>query len=356
MQRQASTSRLTAVCASACTATRRPAAELALPARTRRPYSSPARTAGGAAPRSALARPSLPSPAQPRTERRALHRRRPLTYDLDQDLGSFMSSRTLKMLAVDFQDGLLHRLNDQVRGTPLENATVFSTVTRTAGDRNQILAFNLASEALNNNFFLHHFTSEERSKERTPALDTALAAQFGDFTAFKNKFSSAAMGMHGTGYIWLVIDGVDQMGILATYGSGTVLVQGAEQRGYFHEILGESVARGTAVEAPPSDTAAGPAVASSASATNARPTRPGERAFSTSARQQYELAGGLEVTKLGRVGSELAPLLCLSVHERSWLFDHGVWGKEDYIRQYWDHIDWQAVSASYSRIARQGMR
>ena len=52
-----------------------------------------------------------------RVRSRALHERRPLSYPVEQGLGSFLPAHTLKMLAEDYQQGLLDRLNDHIRGT-----------------------------------------------------------------------------------------------------------------------------------------------------------------------------------------------------------------------------------------------
>lgn len=52
----------------------------------------------------------------PRWSTRNLHAPRPLPYPIDQGLGNFLPPAALKTLAVEYQEGLLERLNDQVRG------------------------------------------------------------------------------------------------------------------------------------------------------------------------------------------------------------------------------------------------
>jgi hypothetical protein len=105
---------------------------------------------------------------------RHLHVRRPLGYPIEDGLGAFLPPPALKMLAVDYQDGLLQRLNDEVQGmyslhlccpadvtgplnttgTAEETKSVAQTVIDTAQERSKSLAFRYASEALNNSFFL----------------------------------------------------------------------------------------------------------------------------------------------------------------------------------------------------------
>lgn len=40
---------------------------------------------------------------------------------------------------------------------------------------------------------------------------------------------------------------------------------------------------------------------------------------------------------------EVNPLLCLSVQEHAWLLDHGIWGKEAYIKHFWSFVNWARV-------------
>lgn len=53
------------------------------------------------------------------TPRRNLHTRTPLPYDIDNGLGDFLTPQALRMIAIDYQQGLLDRLNEQVAGVCL---------------------------------------------------------------------------------------------------------------------------------------------------------------------------------------------------------------------------------------------
>lgn len=52
----------------------------------------------------------------PRWSTRRLHLRSPLKYRIDEGLGEFLPPPALKTVAVDYQQGLLQRLNEEVRG------------------------------------------------------------------------------------------------------------------------------------------------------------------------------------------------------------------------------------------------
>ena len=103
-----------------------------------------------------------------------MHKLRPPPYPVEEGLGEFMPPDALRQVAVEYQTGLLQHLNDLVRGmhsymaavtsayslwsvyqdTEYENMSVLQTVISTAQDRELVLTFNYASQALNNSFFL----------------------------------------------------------------------------------------------------------------------------------------------------------------------------------------------------------
>lgn len=84
---------------------------------------------------------------------RRLHTVLPLKPALAEGAAPFLSKAAVRVVAEDWQAGLLERLNDEVRNTDLETASVASTVAQTRGDRYMAQSFNLASLALNNSFF-----------------------------------------------------------------------------------------------------------------------------------------------------------------------------------------------------------
>jgi Fe-Mn family superoxide dismutase len=47
-----------------------------------------------------------------------IHVRVPLPYKIEDGLGDFLSPAALRVVAVDYQQGLLDRLNEQIKGAP----------------------------------------------------------------------------------------------------------------------------------------------------------------------------------------------------------------------------------------------
>lgn len=109
------------------------------------------------------------------TARRCLHVRRALPYAVEDGLAPLFTPEALQTIGVEYQQGLLDRLNEEIRGkwciagvlcaindrtsrvgTAHVNKTVAQIVIDTAPAPTETLTFNYASEALNNDFFLHH--------------------------------------------------------------------------------------------------------------------------------------------------------------------------------------------------------
>ncbi|KAI0288238.1 hypothetical protein BC826DRAFT_1166307 [Russula brevipes] len=292
-------------------------------------------------------------------------------------MGDFFSPAALRVIAEDYQQGLLDRLNEQIKGAP---AVFFSQtqphvcgcrhqprkpecrqiVISTAPHESQTLAFNYASLALNNSFFLHHLvieTANADSRNHEAALDEkypylnpeqmtlggVIASQMGSLQDLKTYVTAAATGMlSSNGFVWLVTDSTGNLGVLATYGAGTLLV--GERLQTFSpsstELGGTYVPAENLTAASPEQ----PEAPASGLAPPPLRTEPpaGVRAFSTSALVRSTVGGGVGRpanvwsdaasaglrTGRGGLGQTLFPLFCVSVHEHAWMAGgYGVWGR-----------------------------
>lgn len=171
------------------------------------------------------------------------------------------------------------------------------------------------------------------------------------------------MGMSSSGWIWVAVDGRATMGVIPTFGPGTILVR---SRGRVlrtgDTVLGESYP--TPSKRPPSHQSTSPSATSGTSAT--QPTR----SFHTSARAQSiygsekpvglygrdtdgeAFEGEVPTADFDKVGTHLFPLFCLSVHEHAWLTaGYGIWGKEEYLKRFWTVLDWKKVSDAFLDFA-----
>ncbi|CEH18245.1 Manganese superoxide dismutase [Ceraceosorus bombacis] len=218
-------------------------------------------------------------------------------------------------------------------GTDLEDRSIVDTVIATARDPHRILIFNAASHALNNAFFINGLRPKPLEglsinewadippfKPKGQLLD-AITKEYDSLPAFKDAFSATADGMSGSGYVWLVRDAYRNLGIVPTYGAGTVMVQNRIQRGaHIEGSTPPSVPQGEEQPAGPSS-------------------------------NLDSRMGG--TTRVQRTGEELYPLFCISIHEHTWLPDYGMEGKDEYLARFWEVLDWERVGQLYDAYNRQ---
>ncbi|GAA6063328.1 hypothetical protein JCM10212_003914 [Sporobolomyces blumeae] len=337
--------------------------------------------------RATLLRPTLASSWAP--SRRFVHHRVPLPYQLDEGLPGFLSPLALKTVAVDWQEGVLSRLSDLVRGTDAENQSVLQTLKETAADPSKTLAFNYASEALNNSFFLSTLSPNPTPPSPSSLLSQRLAAtpSLGSLPALISHFSAHVAGLHPSSgaYVWLVTDPNGNLGVVGTYAGGTVLVNERRQMGYGPyssvdlKVLGEQVEQPVAPPASqPEGTAPGetgstaPSASSSASSSSssAWQTVPSSRPASSASSSASTLLSSASPSPSSLFSSVLSshndprnsiarslhPLLCVSVHPHCYLADYGVWGREAYVKQWWTKVEWRKVEESFEAFTSWTVR
>jgi Fe-Mn family superoxide dismutase len=194
-------------------------------------------------------------------------------------------------------------------------------------------------------------------------MQEALSNNFGSPTSFISHFSSYAMGMFGTGYVWLVMDSVDNLAVVGTYGAGTVLVQGTvlPQKARELDALAGAVDPQSTVQSasPGGATSAGQIRSYHSSAIiKAVGDFPGRAPSSYFNGENYikgEIGRSPAASAAeGRSNQErfksIHPLLCLSLHPHVYIPDYGVWGKEEYIRNFWGNVDWKLVFQRYQKV------
>ncbi|KAG1739816.1 Manganese/iron superoxide dismutase [Suillus paluster] len=281
--------------------------------------------------------------------RRHLHSRIELPYKVDEGLGNFMSPRTLKMVSEEYQQGLLDRLNEMFPDAADQRKSVTQLVIDTASSGKDALGFSYASHALNNSFFLNCLqTPTEKHYEdfiHNTSIAPVIRSQFGSFSHFINNFSSAARGMSGSGYIWLITDTVGQPCHSAHICSRHASQNPAGQ----YEVLHEGRFR----DGPqPTHLNTGvlhhciPSAPVRTLHSSLRSRQDGARSFYDS--EPIEQASGPSTRSLRYLGERIYPLFCVSIHEHCWLLDHGVWGKEKYMKELWSVLNWNKVSERYS--------
>ncbi|KAJ7067949.1 manganese superoxide dismutase [Mycena amicta] len=338
----------------------------------------------------------------------------PLPYDIKDGLGNFLPPPALETVAVEYQLGLLARLTDEVRYTEEEGQSVTQTVISTAPYRHKTLAFNYASLALNNSFFLGNLTpnaDDAHDNSISSLLATQIRTDHGGLDQFKSAFSAAAMGIFTSGYVWFVTDKYGSTSIIPTFGPGTLLVRsrtymaedhptlwhqqppnpfawdrnkqfankylsgwGTDGKGTIPPMLDPKLLSRAILEpeleelddefeSPPPPTSTGAKApyqmrflhtSASARQEEADMNTPDFGAPPTgiyAETQRTKGPGPKSPAAALHAGEVLFPLFCISVQEHAWLTaGYGVWGKEAWLREFWSVLNWRDVSEAYGRI------
>jgi len=126
-----------------------------------------------------------------------------------------MSAETL-----DYHHGKHHKtyvdkLNKLIAGTQYAQMELEDIIRSADGP-----IFNNAAQTWNHTFFWNCLSPEGTGKPEGQ-LARAIDSSFGSFDAFKDKFTSAAVDLFGSGWAWLVRDPGGQVSIVTTSNADT---------------------------------------------------------------------------------------------------------------------------------------
>lgn len=148
-----------------------------------------------------------------------IHTLPPLPFDQGA-LAPVLSTETL-----EFHYGKHHRtyvdnLNKLIPGTEFAEASLVDVVRRASGP-----IFNNAAQVFNHSFYWQGL-KPGGGGEPAGTLATAMVGAFGSFTAFREKFSQAAVGLFGSGWAWLVKKADGSLAIVQTSNAFCPLTSG----------------------------------------------------------------------------------------------------------------------------------
>lgn len=144
----------------------------------------------------------------------------PLPYGFDA-LEPHISAQTMEIHYGKHHQGYADKVNDAIKGTEHENATLVSVVTAAAGSGDQDL-FNSAAQMWNHDFFWKSMGPERT--EPSDVLKTEINKVFGGMDGFKEKFVAAGGSEFGSGWAWLILNSVGALEIISTTDADTPLV------------------------------------------------------------------------------------------------------------------------------------
>ncbi|MFH0914780.1 MAG: Fe-Mn family superoxide dismutase [Chloroflexota bacterium] len=134
-------------------------------------------------------------------------------------------SPSISAETLEYHYGKHHRayvtnLNKLIPGTEFENLALEDIIKKASGG-----IFNNAAQVWNHTFYWNCL-SPRGGGEPGGALATAITKGFGSFAQFKEKFTSAAVTLFGSGWAWLVQNADGSLTVEAMSNAGTPVKDG----------------------------------------------------------------------------------------------------------------------------------
>jgi Fe-Mn family superoxide dismutase len=144
-----------------------------------------------------------------------------LPYALDA-LSPFISKETLEFHYGKHHQTYVTNLNNLVKGTEFDNASLEEIIKKSAGG-----VFNNAAQVWNHTFYWNSMKPNGGGAPTGPLAD-AINAKWGSFDKFKEEFTKCAVGTFGSGWAWLVKKADGTLDLASTSNAATPLTTDAK--------------------------------------------------------------------------------------------------------------------------------
>ena len=149
------------------------------------------------------------------------HKLPPLPYAHDA-LAPHISKETLEFHHDKHHQTYVTNLNNLIKGTEFENASLEEIVKKSSGG-----IFNNAAQVWNHTFYWESM-KPNGGGQPTGALADAINAKWGSFDKFKEEFTKVAVGTFGSGWAWLVKKTDGSLDLVSTSNAATPLTTDAK--------------------------------------------------------------------------------------------------------------------------------
>ena len=140
----------------------------------------------------------------------------PLPYAMDA-LAPHISKETLEFHYGKHHQAYVTNLNNLIKGTEFENATLEEIVKKSSGG-----IFNNAAQVWNHTFYWNGLKPNGGGAPSGAVAD-AINKKWGSLDAFKDAFGKSAVGNFGSGWTWLVKKADGSLDIVNTSNAATPL-------------------------------------------------------------------------------------------------------------------------------------
>lgn len=135
-------------------------------------------------------------------------------------LEPYMSTETLQYHYGKHHAAYVANVNRLAEGTPFENLPLEQIVIEAEG-----ALFNNAAQALNHNLFFEALSPKGQAVPEKALLVT-MEKTWGTFDEFRKEFEAAAVGLFGSGWVWLAADAHGHLSIIGTSNAGNPVRDG----------------------------------------------------------------------------------------------------------------------------------
>jgi Fe-Mn family superoxide dismutase len=149
------------------------------------------------------------------------HELPPLPYPKNA-LAPHISEETLEFHYGKHHQAYVAKLNDLIKGTEFENASLEDIIKKASGP-----IFNNGAQVWNHTFYWNCM-SPNGGGEPSGALADAINKTFGSYGDFKQKFNDSAVSNFGSGWTWLVKNSDGGIAIVNTSNAGNPLSEGKQ--------------------------------------------------------------------------------------------------------------------------------
>lgn len=179
---------------------------------------------------SATAKDTIPAKGDPKSvvANQGAFQMKGLNYGYN-DLEPYMDGLTIETHYSKHHLGYCNKLNDAVKGTPLETMSL-EEILKNIDLKNSALRNN-AGGYYNHNIFWE-IIGPKAGGRPTGKIAELINKDFGTFDAFKTQFSDAAKGVFGSGWVWLVYQNDGTLKITTSINQDNPLMPNAEVKGY----------------------------------------------------------------------------------------------------------------------------
>ena len=179
---------------------------------------------------SATAKDSIPAKGEPKSvvANQGAFQMKGLNYGYN-DLEPYMDGQTVETHYGKHHLGYCNKLNDAVKGTPLETMSI-EEILKGMDLKNSALRNN-AGGYYNHNIFWEILAPKAGGRP-TGKIAELINKDFGSFDQFKTQFTDAAKGLFGSGWVWLVYQNDGTLKITTSINQDNPLMPNAEVKGY----------------------------------------------------------------------------------------------------------------------------